>query len=303
MDAVSLERAPKIAVYTPPNAPPWDDAVTLALKYAGIEYTPVWDDEVQRGDLTKYDWLHLHHEDFTGQLNKLYLGFRDAPWFVEQRERRRDARDALGFTEHPGAQEGASPRRCGSTSRTAASSSPCAARRRRSSWRSRRTNVDIAGSFRRRDAHRRQRRRRSSNWKRAFAFQNAHIEQSPFVNSMSDIDGHQVNVPGRRQPLGQFTLFGFSAKFDPVAACWCRTTGGHPRLLRRDDQLQQADAQAGRRRDGERRRRAVGEVHPRRLRQGLVDVPRRARSRGSAAQRSATRRRTCRCTQGRSGTG
>jgi hypothetical protein len=73
MDAIPLEKAPRIAVYTPADALPWDDAVTLALKYAGIEYTPIYDDEVEHGDLTKYDWLHLHHEDFTGQLNKFYL--------------------------------------------------------------------------------------------------------------------------------------------------------------------------------------------------------------------------------------
>ena len=82
MDAVPLEKAPRIAVYTPPDAAPWDDAVTLALKYAGIAYTPVYDDEVEHGDLGTFDWLHLHHEDFTGQFNKFYLGFRDAPWFV-----------------------------------------------------------------------------------------------------------------------------------------------------------------------------------------------------------------------------
>ena len=101
MDAVTLERAPKIAIYTPPKAPPWDDAVTLALQYAGIEYTAVWDDEVIAGDLTKYDWLHLHHEDFTGQLNKLYLGFRDAPWFVEQRDRGIAAAKRLGYPTLP----------------------------------------------------------------------------------------------------------------------------------------------------------------------------------------------------------
>src|ERR1051325_6639044 len=78
-------------------------------------------------------------------------------------------------------------------------------------------NVDIAGTFAdgtpmddNADA--------KLDWNRSFAFQNAHLEQSPFVNSMSDIDGHQVNVQGRRQPLGAFTLFNFSAKFDPVAA-------------------------------------------------------------------------------------
>src|ERR1051326_4763152 len=69
LDAGPLEKAPRIAVYTPADALPWDDAVTLALKYAGIEYTPIYDDEVEHGDLSKYDWLHLHHEDFTGQLN------------------------------------------------------------------------------------------------------------------------------------------------------------------------------------------------------------------------------------------
>src|SRR5689334_8999707 len=62
MEAVPLEKAPKVAVYTPPDALPWDDAVTIALKYAGIEYTAIYDDEVEKGDLSKYDWLHLHHE-------------------------------------------------------------------------------------------------------------------------------------------------------------------------------------------------------------------------------------------------
>ena len=110
MDAVTLEKAPKIAIYTPPKAPPWDDAVTLALRYAGIEYTTVWDDDVMNGDLTKYDWLHLFHEDFTGQLNKLYLGFRDAPWFVEQRERNLDAAKRLGFASIPALKKGVAER-------------------------------------------------------------------------------------------------------------------------------------------------------------------------------------------------
>ena len=66
MEAVALEKPPRVAVYIPPNTPPWDDAVTLALDYAEIPYTRVWDEEVLRGELAKYDWLHLHHEDFTG---------------------------------------------------------------------------------------------------------------------------------------------------------------------------------------------------------------------------------------------
>jgi hypothetical protein len=85
MDAVPLEKAPRVAIYTPPGAQPWDDAVTLALGYAGIPFEKVWDDEVLAGKLSQYEWVHLFHEDFTGQQNKLYLGYSGAPWFAEQR--------------------------------------------------------------------------------------------------------------------------------------------------------------------------------------------------------------------------
>jgi hypothetical protein len=71
MDAIPLEKAPRVAIYSPPKTPPWDDAVTLALRYAGIEYTQIWDDDVLSTDLSKFDWVHLFHEDFTGQFNKL----------------------------------------------------------------------------------------------------------------------------------------------------------------------------------------------------------------------------------------
>src|SRR2546430_10666932 len=73
MDAVPLEKAPKVAVYVPPNAPPWDDAVTMALQYAGIPFDKVWDFEVIAGKLVGYDWLHLHHEDLTRQYSKFYV--------------------------------------------------------------------------------------------------------------------------------------------------------------------------------------------------------------------------------------
>ena len=83
MDMVKLEKAPKIAVYTPKNKLPWDDAVTMVLKYAEIPYDMVYDEEVLKGDLPKYDWLHLHHEDFTGQYGRFWSGFRTAPWYIE----------------------------------------------------------------------------------------------------------------------------------------------------------------------------------------------------------------------------
>ncbi|RMF58516.1 MAG: asparagine synthetase B [Calditrichaeota bacterium] len=84
MERVLLEKAPKIAVYTPPNKQPWDDAVTLALSYAEIPYDKVYDDEVLDGKLSEYDWLHLHHEDFTGQYGKFYSAFRNAAWYQQE---------------------------------------------------------------------------------------------------------------------------------------------------------------------------------------------------------------------------
>ncbi len=81
MEAVVLEKEPKIAIYIPPNALPWDDAVTLALDYAEIDYDRFWDEEVLEGKLVDYDWLHLHHEDFTGQYGKFYGSYRHMPWY------------------------------------------------------------------------------------------------------------------------------------------------------------------------------------------------------------------------------
>ena len=216
MDAVPLERAPRIAIYTPPDTPPWDDAVTLALTYAGIDYETVWDEEVVGGELSNYDWLHLHHEDFTGQLNKLYIGFRDAPWFRTQRDANMAVAERLGFTNIPALKSAVAEgirayveaggflfAMCGATETLELA---IAAR-----------GVDIAqpyadGTPIAPDATLRM------DWDRAMAFRDATVEPSQYVNAMSDIDGHQVNVPGRRQTLGTFSLFGFSAKFDPVAA-------------------------------------------------------------------------------------
>jgi hypothetical protein len=216
MDAVPLEKAPTIAIYTPPKSPPWDDAVTLALTYAGIPFATVWDDEVLAGDLKKYDWLHLHHEDFTGQFNKLYISYRAAPWFVDAVNRDLATAQRHNLPTVPGLKKAVAEKirqyvdnggflfaMCGATETLDLAIAGA--------------NVDIDGVFSdgtpmdpNADA--------KMDWKRAFAFQNARLETAPLTNSMSDIDGHQVNVPSRKQPLGAFTLFAFSAKFDPVAS-------------------------------------------------------------------------------------
>ncbi len=97
METVILEKAPKVAVYAPPEADPWDDAVRLALEYAEIEYTIVYDKEVLAGRLHDYDWLHLHHEDFTGQFGKFYRTFHTAPWYKAQVREATDLARELGF--------------------------------------------------------------------------------------------------------------------------------------------------------------------------------------------------------------
>lgn len=97
MDAVVLEKAPKIAVYTPKGKQPWDDAVTMVLTYAEIPFTPIYDDEVLSDQLLLYDWLHLHHEDFTGQYGKFYAIYRNAPWYIEQKKEAELLASKLGY--------------------------------------------------------------------------------------------------------------------------------------------------------------------------------------------------------------
>lgn len=97
MDAVKLQKAPKIAVYSPKNKLPWDDAVTLVLTYAEIPYDVVYDEEVMAGILPKYDWLHLHHEDFTGQYGKFWGNYRNTQWYIEDVRAQEATAQKLGF--------------------------------------------------------------------------------------------------------------------------------------------------------------------------------------------------------------
>jgi hypothetical protein len=216
MDAVPLEKAPKVAVYVPPNAAPWDDAVRMSLEYAGIEYDRIWDTEVVRGHLSRYEWLHLHHEDFTGQYSKFFLTYSGSPWLSEMvRLSVQTARD-LGLDNVAELKKSVarSIRRYvedggflfGMCTATETLEIALAA-----------DGVDVAAQFADgtpMDPAAAEQLR----WEGSFAFQGAQLELSPAVASFSDIDGHQVNNPARRQALGAFQLFNFSAKIDPVAA-------------------------------------------------------------------------------------
>ncbi len=200
MDTVPLEKAPKVAVYVPPNAPPWDDAVTMALQYAGIPFDKVWDFDVSTDKLRSYDWLHLHHEDFTGQYSKFYLIYAGAPWLAEMVRFNTDAAKRLGFGTVPDLKKAVARKirdyvadggflfaMC-----TATETIDLALAAER---------VDIAAAFADGtpmdpDAD------RKLDWSRTLAFTGAHVEPNPQVASFSDLDGHQVNAGPRRQPLG-----------------------------------------------------------------------------------------------------
>ncbi len=216
METVLLEKAPTVAVYAPPTAAPWDDAVTMGLQYAGIDFDTVWDPEVVAGRLADYEWLHLHHEDFTGQFSKFYLSQSGSPWLTEMVRMNAGTAERLGFASVPALKTGVarSIRRyveeggflfamCTATETLELALAS--------------EGVDIAapyadGTPMDPDAADR------LQWSRSFAFRDAILERSPGIASFSDIDGHQVNHPGKRRDLGAFRLFDFAAKIDPVPA-------------------------------------------------------------------------------------
>ena len=214
MDAVPLEKAPKVAVYAPPNAAPWDDAVTMALQYAGIAFDKVWDPEVIGDRLRTYDWLHLHHEDFTGQYSKFYLTYAGAPWLQEMVDRNQRTARQLGFANVPAEKKAVARTISAFVERGGFLFAMCTATETLDLALAS-DAADIAASFADgtpMDVAAADK----MKWERALAFQNARLELSPSMAVYSEIDGHQVNSPDRRQPLGAFTLFNFSAKIDPV---------------------------------------------------------------------------------------
>ena len=215
MDAVPLEKAPKVAVYAPPNAAPWDDAVTMALNYAGIRFEKIWDPQVVGEGLRSYDWLHLHHEDFTGQYSKFFLNYAGAPWLAEMVEQNRSMARSLGFPSVPAEKRAVAVAISQYVERGGFLFAMCTATETLDLALAA-DGVDIAavyadGSPMDVNAT------TAMRWERALAFHEARLELSPTMPVFSDIDGHQVNSPERRQPLGSFTLFNFSAKIDPVA--------------------------------------------------------------------------------------
>jgi hypothetical protein len=215
MEAVPLEKAPRVAVYTPPGSAPWDDAVTMALEYAGIPYETLWDPEVLEEDLSRYEWIHLHHEDFTGQYSKFNLSYAGASWLQEQVARNQEVARRHGFASVPELKKAVAARIRAYVEEGGFLFAMCAGTETLDLALAA-AGVDIAsawadGTPADPDATARM------DWRRALAFQDAVIQTAPSVDAFSDIDSHQVNTPWRKE-LGAFTLFEFSAPLDPVPA-------------------------------------------------------------------------------------
>ncbi len=225
MEAVPLEKAPRIAVYTPPNSSPWDDAVTMALEYAEIPYEQVWDADVLSEALDNYDWLHLHHEDFTGQYSKFYLTYASSPWLQEEVTRNEAVARELGFENVPALKKAVAQRLHDYVEGGGFLFAMCTATETLELALAA-ADLDIAASFADgspADLAASQK----MNWGRTLAFENAVLVTDPTLSAFSDIDGHQVNTPWRVD-LGSYALFDFSAKFDPVPAM---LTQNHQRVL------------------------------------------------------------------------
>jgi hypothetical protein len=225
MEAVPLEKAPKIAVYTPPNSSPWDDAVTMALRYAEIPYERVWDPEVLEGKLEDYDWLHLHHEDFTGQYSKFYLTYTRSEWLREEVARNQAVANEFGYSDVPASKKAVAEAIRAYVEQGGFLFAMCTATETLDLALAAH-GVDIAAAFADGsplDASA----SAMMDWDHAMAFQGATVVLDPSLSAFSDIDGHQVNTPWRK-PLGSFTLFDFSAKIDPVPTM---LTQSHERVL------------------------------------------------------------------------
>lgn len=218
MDAVKLEKAPKMAVYSPKDKLPWDDAVTLALTYAEIPYTVIYDGEIINGELSKYDWLHMHHEDFTGQYGKFYASYHNAPWYVEQQKNAEAEARKYGFSKVSDLKlyvaktiklyvenGGFLFAMCSGTDSFDIALAA--------------ENVDICESMFDGDPADPQAQEKL-DYSKCLAFQNFTLKRNPLEYEYSDIDVTETRKVNENVDF--FTLFEFSAKWDPVPTMLCQ---------------------------------------------------------------------------------
>jgi hypothetical protein len=219
MNEIKLTKVPKIAVYSPKNKLPWDDAVTLVLTYAEIPYDVIYDEEVIKGELPKYDWLHLHHEDFTGQYGKFWGSYRNAAWYIQDVKENEERAQRLGYSKVSDMKLAVVKQIrnfvAGGGYLFAMCSGPdsfdiaLAAE-----------DVDICDVMFDGDPMD-PNAQEKLNYDNTFAFTNFKIEKNPYKYEVSDIDvDPTVHISNRKNDY--FTLFEFSAKWDPVPTMLCQ---------------------------------------------------------------------------------
>jgi len=212
MDVVRLEKAPKIAVYVPPGFQPWDDAVTLALEYAQVPYDKIWNDEILRGDLDKYDWLHLHHEDFTGQYGKFYASFSNAQWYIDQQMTYEQDAKKNGFKKVSEMMKAVAVDIKNFVGKGGFLFAMCSATDSYDIALSA-IGVDICAPMYDGDAADPDAQQKL-NFDNTLAFTNFKLEMNPYIYEYSDIDIQPIEIGNFQNDY--FTLFEFSAKYDPV---------------------------------------------------------------------------------------
>jgi hypothetical protein len=219
MEVVKLEKAPKIAVYAPKGHQPWDDAVTMVMTYAEIPYDQIYDSSIVTGALSKYDWLHLHHEDFTGQYGKFYAQYRNAAWYQQQQRETEAMAKFLGFSKVSELKLGVALRikqyvagggylftMCSGTDSFDIALAA--------------EGVDICAQVYDGDPADPSAQSKM-DFNRSFAFEGFRLTMDPMVYEYSDIDGSNAHM-SLSQAQDVFTLFEFSAKWDIVPTMLCQ---------------------------------------------------------------------------------
>jgi hypothetical protein len=219
MNMLKLLNAPKIAVYSPKSKQPWDDAVTLVLTYAEIPYTVIFDDEVLENKLPEYDWLHLHHEDFTGQYGKFWASYSTAPWYISQVQEAESMARKHGYKTVRELKKAVTLKirdfclgggflfaMCSATDTYDISLAA--------------QNTDICESMFDGDPADPQAQQKL-NYDQCFAFKNFTLETSPYIYEYSNIDVNP-NTRNVTEETDLFTLFDYSAKWDLIPSILCQ---------------------------------------------------------------------------------
>jgi hypothetical protein len=217
-DAISMQKAPKIAVYSPPNKQPWDDAVTLVLTYAEIKFDVIYDEDILNGKIKDYDWLHLHHEDFTGQFGKFFKAYQHVPWYQEEVKTNKELAQKMGFLKVSEMKKVVAREIRRYIENGGFLFAMCAATDTYDITEAAQ-GIDICESMYDGDPADPEMNNKL-DFSKTLAFQNFTISRDPYEYRFSDIDVSTTRRLPREQDY--FTLFDFSAKWDPVPSMLCQ---------------------------------------------------------------------------------